>query len=110
VAFAPGTVIGSGGTAPPAPTIVAAENTLAAAFGDPTNRSLGITVGDSNYSPSQLTVTVRSSNPTVAPTSGITVTGSGASRTLSRDAGGRGHLQADNHRGSAGRLVREHPN
>jgi hypothetical protein len=83
VAFAPGTVIGSGGTPPSAPTIGAAENTLAAAFEDPTNQSLPLTIGDSNYSPSELTVTVRSSNPTVAPTSGITVTGGGASRTLS---------------------------
>jgi hypothetical protein len=83
VAFAPGTVIGSGGTPPPAPTIAAAENTLAAAFEDPTNQSLPITVGDSNFSPSELTVTVRSSNQTAAPTSGITVTGGGASRTLS---------------------------
>jgi hypothetical protein len=83
VAFAPGTVIGSGGTPPPAPTIAAAENTLAAAFEDPTNQSLPISIGDSNFSPSELSVTVRSSNQTVAPTSGITVTGSGASRTLS---------------------------
>lgn len=83
VAFAPGTTIGSGGTPPAAPTIATAENTLAAALGDPTNGSLAITVGDSAYSPSELTVTARSSNPAVAPGGGLNVTGSGTSRALS---------------------------
>ena len=62
VAFAPGTTIGHGGTPPSAPTITTAENTLAAAIGDPSNQSLPVTVGDSAYAPSELTVTVRSSS------------------------------------------------
>jgi hypothetical protein len=83
VAFAPGTTIGSGGTPPPSPTITTAENTLAAALGDPTNQSLPFTVEDSAYSPSELTVKVTSSNQTVAPQSAISVSGTGSSRTLS---------------------------
>ena len=82
VAFAPGTTIGSGGTPPPAPTISAAETALPAAIGDPTNQSMPITVGDSAYAPSELTVSVTSSKESVAPVSGITVTGTGTERTL----------------------------
>ena len=83
VAFAPGTTIGSGGTPPPAPIIVAAENALPAALGDPTNKTMPITVEDSGYAPSELTVTAESSKESVVPASGITVTGSGSERTLS---------------------------
>lgn len=90
VAFAPGTVIGSGGTPPPAPTITAAENTLPAAIGDATNRTMPITVADSGYSPSELTVTVSSSKESVAPVSGIAVSGSGSERTLSVTPGAVG--------------------
>ncbi len=82
VAFAPGTTIGSGGTPPVSPTISAAENALPAALGDPTNKSMPITVEDSGYAPSALTVTVASSKESVAPVSGIKVTGSGTERTL----------------------------
>ena len=82
VAFAPGTTIGSGGTPPPAPSISAAESALPAALGDPTNKTMPITVEDPAYSPSELTVTVASSKESVAPVSGISVTGSGKERTL----------------------------
>ena len=82
VAFAPGTAIGSGGVAPPAPTISAAENTLAAALGDPTNNTMPITVGDSTYALSELTVKVTSSNPAVASPGGISVAGTGANRIM----------------------------
>jgi hypothetical protein len=85
VAFAPGTTIGSGGipTPPPAaPTITPAESDLAAANGDPTNPTIGLTVGDSSYSPSELTVTAQSSDTAVAPTAGLSVSGSGEDRTL----------------------------
>src|SRR4051794_1428029 len=74
VAFAPGTTIGKGGTPPPAPTISAAEKTLAAAISDPTDKSLAVTVGGSAYSPAELTLTVHSSNQLVAPSGGISVT------------------------------------
>jgi hypothetical protein len=86
VAFAPGTTIGSGGGSvapppPPAPTITTAGGDLPAALGDPTNPTLALTVEDPSE-PGELTVTASSSNPAVAPTSGLSVIGSGAQRTL----------------------------
>jgi hypothetical protein len=88
VAFAPGTTIGSGGGTvspppppPPAPTITTAGSDLPAALGDPTNPTLELTVEDPSE-PGELTVTATSSNPAVAPESGLSVTGSGAQRTL----------------------------
>ena len=89
VAFAPGTVIGSGGAPPPpAPTITPSETALPAALGDPGNPTLGLTVGDSAYEAGELTVTASSSNKTVAPN--VEVTGSGASRTLTVTPGAVG--------------------
>ena len=82
VAFAPGTTIGSGGTPPPEPIITAAETALPAALGDPTNRTMPITVEDSGYSPSELTVTAESSKESVVPVSGISISGTGRERTL----------------------------
>jgi len=82
VAFAPGTTIGSGGTPPPAPSISAAENALPAALSDPTNKTMPITVEDPAYPANELTVTVASSKESVAPVSGISVTGGGKERTL----------------------------
>jgi hypothetical protein len=93
VAFAPGTTIGSGGTPPPAPTISTSEETLPGALGDPTNTTLGLSVGDAAYQPEELTVTVRSSNKTVAPQGGISVSGSGSARTLSVIPGAVGESQ-----------------
>ena len=86
VAFAPGTTIGSGGGSvspppPPAPTIATAGSDLPAALGDPTNPTLALTVEDPSE-PGELTVTASSSNLTVAPASGLSVSGSGAQRTL----------------------------
>ncbi len=85
VAFAPGTTIGHGGTAPPEPQIVAAETALAASIDDPTNPTMPITVEDPNssYAPSELTVTINSSNQSVAPASAIHLSGTGRERTLS---------------------------
>jgi hypothetical protein len=83
VAFAPGTTIGSGGAPPPpAPTITAAESDLPATLQDPTNPTLAVTVGDSEYEASELTVKASSSNTSVAPEEGLSVSGSGATRTL----------------------------
>ena len=82
VAFAPGTTFETGGTPPPSPTISAAENALAAAKEDPTNKTMPLTVEDSAYAAKELTVTVASSKESVAPVSGITVTGTGKERTL----------------------------
>ena len=86
VAFAPGTVIGSGGgtTPPPVlPTITPAQGSLPAAINDPTNPTLGLTVDDANFSADQLTVTATSGDTDVAPQDGIALTGTGADRTLS---------------------------
>jgi hypothetical protein len=90
VAFAPGTTIGRGGTPPPAPTISAAETALPAALEDPTNPTMQINVGDSAYAADELTVTVESSKESVAPVSGITVTGTGSERTLTVTPGAVG--------------------
>lgn len=89
VAFAPGTTIGSGGgTPPPAPTITPAEGSLEAALEDPTNPTLEVTVGDSEYEASELSVTAESSDKTVAPEANVS--GSGASRTLTVTPGAVG--------------------
>jgi hypothetical protein len=80
VAFAPGTTIGSGGTPPKLPSISAAETALAGAVGDPTNRTMPITVSDPEFEAKQLTVTVISSKEGVA--SSTSVTGTGSERTL----------------------------
>ncbi|HEV2640802.1 MAG TPA: Ig-like domain-containing protein [Actinocrinis sp.] len=85
VAFAPGTVIGSGGGTAPSttlPTISTAYSGLPAALGDPTNPTLAVTVGDPGFPAGQLSVTAASSNPAVAPPAGITVGGSGSALTL----------------------------
>ena len=92
VAYAPGTVIGSGGggtggTGPTTtpPTVTTPRSGLPAALGDPTNPTLPISVADTDPAvtdPDQLTVSVASSDPAVAPTAGISVTGTGADRTL----------------------------
>ncbi len=47
-------------------------------------------VGDANFSPSALTVTATSSNQSVAPNNGISVTGTGADRTLTVTPGVEG--------------------
>ena len=94
VAYAPGTVIGSGGgNAPtnPAPSISTAYSGLPAAEDDPTNPTLPVTVGDEDFSADQLNVTVSSSNTAVAPLSGITLTGTGATRTLTITPGAVGY-------------------
>jgi hypothetical protein len=89
IAFAPGTVIGSGGfKAPPPPVITTAESFLPAALEDPTNPSLGFTVEDASYEASELTVKASSSNTTVAPT--VSVTGKEGHRTLTVTPGAVG--------------------
>jgi hypothetical protein len=93
VAFAPGTVIGSGGGSRPpvvTPTIAPARAGLPAALGDPTNPTLPLTVGYANATPDQLTVTATSSDTSVAPTAGIRLTGTGAERTLAVTPGAVG--------------------
>jgi Bacterial Ig-like domain (group 3)/Protein of unknown function (DUF3616) len=87
IAFAPGTVFGTGGGIKPpviTPTITTAHSGLPAALGDPTNPTLAVTVGDADHtiSADQLTVSATSSNTSVAPLAGISVTGSGADRVL----------------------------
>ena len=87
VAFAPGTVLGGGGGGS-SPTITSAESGLPAALGDPTNPSLDFTVADNSYSADQLTVSDTSSDTTVAPLNDISISGTGADRTLTVTPGG----------------------
>jgi hypothetical protein len=81
VAFAPGTTIGSGGAPPPpAPTITPEEGALAAALGDETNPTLGLTVGEEGVQPGELAVTASATDSTIA--TAVQVSGTGAKRTL----------------------------
>jgi hypothetical protein len=85
IAFAPGTVIGTGGGVKPpvvTPTIIAADTALPAALGERTHQTLGLTVADAGVDASDLTVTATSSDQSVASDAGLTVSGTGASRTL----------------------------
>jgi hypothetical protein len=85
IAFAPGTVIGTGGGVKPPvvkPTVTAADTALPAALGEKAHQTLDLTVSDGDADASDLTVTATSSNQSVAADAGITVSGSGASRTL----------------------------
>lgn len=93
VAFAPGTVIGSGGGIKPPvvkPTISTADSALPAALGDQANETLPVTVGATAVDPGQLVVTAISSNQSVAPDDGIRVSGAGSDRTLSVTPAGVG--------------------
>jgi Bacterial Ig-like domain (group 3) len=94
VAFAPGTVIGSGGgsgPAKPAPTISTQYSGLPATQGDPTNPTLAVTVGATDFTANQLTVSAASSDASVAPLSGISLSGTGADRTLTVTPGSVGY-------------------
>ncbi len=89
IAFAP-----SGQIPPPpptpAPTVALADNALGAAIGDPENPTLDLTVADDAFDADQLTVTATSSDPAVVPDANISLSGSGASRTLALDPVGVG--------------------
>ncbi len=90
LAFAPGTSFGTG-SPPPAvvPTITTAHSGLPAQLDDPTNPSLGITVGDANYPDgSGLSVTASAADQSIA--TATTVNGSGNSRTLTVTPGAVG--------------------
>lgn len=89
IAFAP-----SGQVAPaPAPTATPADSVLGAVLGDPGNPTLAVTVADDDPSvaPSDLQLSAASSNPAVVPSSAITLTGSGATRTVALAPVGRGY-------------------
>ncbi|HEY2792242.1 MAG TPA: hypothetical protein VGJ28_07805 [Micromonosporaceae bacterium] len=91
VAFAPGTVIGSGGGIKPPvvkPTVTPARTGLPAALGDPTNPTLPVTVGDADFTADQLTVTAAAANPAIA--TDVRISGSGADRTLTVMPGATG--------------------
>ncbi|MCW2497139.1 MAG: hypothetical protein JWQ77_3063, partial [Jatrophihabitans sp.] len=85
IAFTPGTTIGTGsGTPPPAPpTATPLHSGLPAALNDPTNPTDTLTLADATLDPGTLTVTATSSNQAVAADAGISITGTGAVRTLS---------------------------
>jgi Protein of unknown function (DUF3616) len=80
VAFAPGTSVVTQASAPP--TISAAAANLPGADGLATDPTDAVTVGDTAYGAAAVNVTATSSNTAVVANSGLTVTGSGAARTL----------------------------
>jgi hypothetical protein len=85
IAFAPGTVIGSGGsggTPVPAPEITTSDSGLEGSMNDPTNPTLGVQVSDPNYDASQLTVTATFTNNGANAISAVDLTGSDGSYTL----------------------------
>lgn len=80
VAFAPGTNVVTQASAPP--TISAAAANLPGADGLASNPTDAITVGDPAFGAGAVTVTATSSKTSVVPNSGLTVSGTGATRTL----------------------------
>lgn len=83
---------------PPAPTYTLSQEYLSGTVGDPTNPGVEITVAQRTAAgepvdPAQLRVeAVLSSNPAVAALAGVTVSGTGATRTVSiTPAGGVGY-------------------
>ncbi|HUA49049.1 MAG TPA: hypothetical protein VMA77_27690, partial [Solirubrobacteraceae bacterium] len=85
IAFAPGTVIGSGGsggTPVPAPEVKTSDSGLEGSMGDPTNPTLGVEVSDPNYDASQLTVTAAFTNSGGNAISAVNLTGSDGTYTL----------------------------
>lgn len=85
----PGTIVNGGGTTGPGgpgtgPTIaLAGDDGLSAALADPANPTIDVAVGQAGADPSTLTVAATaSSNPAVAAAGGVTVSGSGATRTV----------------------------
>ena len=79
IAFAPA------GQVPPAPAsiIQLGDTSLGGVIGDPGNPTLTAAVNNDTVSADQITLTATSSNQAVAADSGITVTGAGATRTIS---------------------------
>jgi hypothetical protein len=83
------------GTTAGAPAIVLSQPAQTAVIGDPTNPSITVSVGQTDAAgnrvdPSKLTVTATSATPTVIPASGITVSGTGATRSVAMTPVGRG--------------------
>ncbi|MFG2045674.1 PxKF domain-containing protein [Dactylosporangium sp. NPDC048998] len=74
----------------PAPTANLADTVLGAVIGDPDNPTLSFTLADADptVDPAGLTVTPLTSDEAVAPLAGITITGTGATRTVSISPGG----------------------
>jgi hypothetical protein len=71
-----------------APVIVASQAKLSGVIGDPTNPSITINIGQTDSAgnridPSQLTVTVASSDSATIPASGVSIAGSGPVRSVS---------------------------
>jgi hypothetical protein len=79
IAFAPA------GQVPPAPasTIGLSDTALGGVIGDTGNPTLTASVSNDTVSPDQIQLAATSSNQAVAADAGITVTGSGTSRTIS---------------------------
>jgi DNA-binding beta-propeller fold protein YncE len=70
------------------PTVTRSVNTQSSVIGDPTNPTVTLTVGQNDkygipIPPSELTTSVTTSKPAIIVPAGVTVTGSGATRTVS---------------------------
>ena len=89
VAFAPGTSVVTG--LQPPPTISSGTANLPGADGNPGNPTAAVTVGDAASGASAVTVTATSSDSSVVPNSGLSVTGTGANRTLTVTPTGVGY-------------------
>ena len=85
IAFAPGTIIGSGssgGTPVPAPEVTTSDSGLEGSMQDPTNPTLGVQVSDPNYDASQLNVTATFANTSADAIASVDLTGSDGTYTL----------------------------
>lgn len=72
------------------PAITVADAVIVGSVGDPTNPGTVVTVSDPDTDVANLVVDVSSSNPSVIPATGVTVTGTGAERTVTFNPTGRG--------------------
>lgn len=85
----PGSGSGGGGPGEPAPTIAADQPGLPLAVGDPTNPTLGLTVGSTDADPASLTVAVTANSAPAVAVDPV-VSGTGERRTLAVTPGSVG--------------------
>ena len=90
VAFAPGTNVTTTSVTPP-PVLLPAQADLPGAIGDSNAATDTLSVADAASGASAVTVTATSSNTAVVPNSGLTISGSGASRTMTVSPTGVGY-------------------
>jgi putative cell wall-binding protein len=72
------------------PTVTSDSSAWVGAVGDPTNPTLDLTIADADSAVADVTLTATSANTTVLPDSGIAITGTGATRTVTFTPAARG--------------------